>query len=109
MVFKPILTKSDIRKMAAQFKDTLKGDGIKASRLILFGSYATGKPRPWSDVDFCVVSSQFGKRIYDEMVRVTKLGKHVNYLIEAHPLHPNDLRRGIHPLADEINRTGREM
>lgn len=109
MVFKPILTKTEVKKIAMEFKKKLRKAGIRPTRVILFGSYAKGRPRPWSDVDFCVVSNQFGKSSYDEQVRLAKIGKHVNYLIEAHPMNPKDLRGGGHPLADEIKRTGKLM
>jgi len=109
MVFKPILTKKDIRNIAAEFKIALKKAGIRASKLILFGSYAGGRPHPWSDIDLCVVSAQFGRKYYDEMLRVAKLGKKVNYLIEAHPMNPRDLRSGNHPMADEIKKRGRKI
>jgi predicted nucleotidyltransferase len=109
MVFKAILTKSDVKKIAAEFKKALSGAGIRINQLILFGSYALGKPHPWSDVDFCVVSSQFGKRVYDDLVKVSKIGKRVNYLIEAHPMNPKDLKQDAHPLAGEVRRTGTKM
>lgn len=109
MVFKAILTKKEIKDITAKFKTTLKRAGIHPSKLILFGSYATGRPHPWSDIDLCIVSTQFGKRYYDEMVRVTKLGKKVSYLIEAHPMNPDDLRSGNHPLATEIKKHGRQI
>ena len=60
-------------------------------------------------MDFCVVSSQFGKKDYDDMVKVTKIGKRVNYLIEAHPMNPKDLKQQAHPLAGEIRRTGTKI
>ena len=107
MVFKPILTEREVKQIAIEFKKALKKAGIKANKLILFGSYARRMPHPWSDVDFCVVSDQFGKREYDEMVKLSKIGKRVNYLIEAHPMNSNDLKQGVHPLAEEIKKTGR--
>ncbi|OGQ48383.1 MAG: hypothetical protein A3I09_01065 [Deltaproteobacteria bacterium RIFCSPLOWO2_02_FULL_47_10] len=104
MLFKAILTKKDVKKIALEFKKVLRNAGIRSPSLILFGSYAIGKPHQWSDIDFCVLSKQFGKKVYDDMVKVSKLGKKVNYLIEAHPLNPNDLNKGFHPLATEIKR-----
>jgi len=109
MVFKAILTKKDVRKIASEFKKVLKKAGVKAPGLILFGSYAVGKPHQWSDIDFCVVSKQFGRRAYDDMIKVSKLGKQVNYLIEAHPLNPEELNKGFHPLAEEIKKSGIKM
>lgn len=109
MVFKTILTKKDIRKISSDFKHLLKKSGVEVQGFILFGSYAKGHPHPWSDLDICVLSRQFGKRDFDDMAKISKLGKQVNYLIESHPLNPNDLRRGVHPLAEEIKRTGKKI
>ncbi|MBI2343408.1 MAG: nucleotidyltransferase domain-containing protein [Deltaproteobacteria bacterium] len=106
MVFKPLLTRNEIRKVAAELRAVLKKAGIQRPRLILFGSYAKGRPRPWSDIDLCVVSKQFGRDDFAEMARLSILAKRVSYLLEVHPLHPQDLQRGLHPLADEIKRTG---
>lgn len=109
MVFKPLLTNQEIQRVVADFKRTLKLAGIRTTRLILFGSYAQGRPHPWSDVDLCVVSRQFGRRDFDDAVKIATLAKRVNYLLEVHPMHPKDLRQGLHPLAQEIKRTGRRI
>lgn len=109
MVFKPILTKGEIKKVISDLKKALKMAGIGKHQLILFGSYAKGKPHPWSDVDICILSSKFGKRDFDDMVKVSKIAKGVNYLLELFPLNPKEYRQGMHPLADEIKKTGRKM
>ncbi len=109
MVFKAKLTKRDIKEISAEFKKTLAKAGIQVDDLILFGSYAAGKPHAWSDIDLCVVSRQFGKNDFDDMAKLSKLGKQVSYLIESHPINPKDLKRGIHPLAEEIKRTGKKI
>lgn len=109
MVFKPILTKKDIKRISSEFKKILKKEGIKVSYLILFGSYARGNPHPWSDVDIGVVSNKFGKKDFDDMARISKLAKQVNYLIEAHPFNPMDLKKDKHPLASEVKKTGIKM
>ncbi|MBI2345551.1 MAG: nucleotidyltransferase domain-containing protein [Deltaproteobacteria bacterium] len=95
--------------MGREFRAALRRAGIRRPRFILFGSYARGRPRPWSDIDLCVVSSQFGKDNFEDMVRISGVAKRVNYLLEVHPLHPRDLRGDGHPLAGEIRRTGRPI
>jgi predicted nucleotidyltransferase len=56
-------------KKAAQVKDiinsfalSLKNRGIKVNRLILYGSYAQGTPKPYSDIDIAVISSTFNNK-----------------------------------------------
>ena len=107
MVFKKILTKKELKGVVKEFRAALKKDGIVVSGLILFGSYAKGRPRPWSDVDVCVLSKQFGRDDFEEMLRVSKIAKNVNYLLEAHPMHPHDFSNDLHPLAAEIRKTGK--
>ena len=109
MVFKPILTKREVKRVVSEFKRSLKIAGLKAIRLILFGSYALGKPHPWSDIDICVLSPQFGKMDFDETVRLSKIAKGINYLIEALPMNPKDFELALHPLAEEIKKVGKEM
>lgn len=53
-------------KKAGQVRDiinslavSLKNRGIKVNRLILYGSYANGIPKPYSDIDIAVISSTF--------------------------------------------------
>lgn len=109
MVFKTILTKDDIKKIFLEFKCALERAGVNVECLILFGSYAKGKPQPWSDIDICVVSPQFGKRDFDDMAKLAMIGKRVNYLIESHPVNPRDLALNQHPLAEEIKKTGKQI
>ena len=40
----------------------LKKKDIKVDRLILYGSYANGNPKPYSDIDIAVISSTFDKK-----------------------------------------------
>ncbi|MBI4224334.1 MAG: nucleotidyltransferase domain-containing protein [Deltaproteobacteria bacterium] len=109
MVFKPILTKKEVKGVVAEFRRELEKRGISVDRMILFGSYASGKPHPWSDIDVCVLSGQFGKNDFDEMVRISKIAKGVNYLLETFPLNPRDYQEGLHPFSEEIRKKGKEF
>lgn len=63
-------------------------------RVILFGSYAWGHPKPYSDIDLAVFSPSFKDR--DEMKNMQFLFKRacdVDPAIEPLPFHPKDLRR----------------
>lgn len=75
--------------------------------MILFGSYAKGIAKPWSDIDLCVVSDDFGVDDYEETVRLKKLTATVDPMIEPHPYHPKDLDNPYDPLAHEIRTTGK--
>jgi len=42
-----------------RFRRSLEDRGIRVSRIVLFGSYATGSPQPHSDIDLAVISDDF--------------------------------------------------
>jgi len=51
----------EIKRIIAQFKKRLGELGVEVSQIILYGSYAKGKPREFSDIDIAVVSPTFKK------------------------------------------------
>lgn len=48
-----------ITKTLEKFKSALQAQGIKVSRIILFGSCASAKAKEGSDIDVAVVSENF--------------------------------------------------
>jgi len=50
-----------IKEIIAEYTQTLGTLGIKAERVILYGSYAKGSQREDSDIDLVVVANDFGK------------------------------------------------
>lgn len=95
------------KNLIDKFKTILINEGIPVQKIILFGSYAKGTPKPWSDLDVCIVSKAFGKDYHDEMVRLMQLTSDVDEMIEPHPYHPRDLADPYDPLADQIRKTGK--
>ena len=93
--------------LVRKYYQVLKRAKIPVKKIILFGSYAKGNPKPWSDLDLCVVSKKFGKQEFDEMVMLKKLTSQVDSMIEPHPYHPKDLLDKWDPLADEIRKHGK--
>ncbi len=53
--------RSEIKKIIARYKDQLERFGIDVSQIILYGSYAKGKQKEYSDIDIAVVSGAFRK------------------------------------------------
>jgi len=47
---------SEIRKIVKDYKSVLRRSGIRVTKTILYGSYANGNPKPYSDIDLVVVS-----------------------------------------------------
>lgn len=106
MVKKSILSDTPVN-LIKKYKKVLENAGIPVTKMIIFGSYAKGRAKPWSDVDVCVVSSVFGKDSHEELVRLMRLTSKVDDMIEPHPYHPKDLNDPYDALAHEINTYGK--
>lgn len=92
----------EIRRYAKVLRDA----GIAYESLIVFGSSIKGTAKPWSDVDVCVVSTEFGQDRFTDRVRLMKLTDDDTINIEPHPLSPKELADPWDPLAAEIRRYG---
>lgn len=100
------LLKDKPRKLIQKYYQALEAEGIPIEQIILFGSHAAGKADQDSDLDLCVVSREFGKDPFREMVRLAKIATKIESLIEPHPYHPSDLQEKYDPLAQEIRTHG---
>jgi uncharacterized protein len=105
MAQKSILSNTPENLIKKYYQELINAN-IPVEKIILFGSYAKGNPKPWSDLDICVVSKIFGKNNYDETVFLNQLASRVDSMIEPHPYNPSDLKNSLDPLAYEINKTG---
>jgi uncharacterized protein len=55
-----MVSKSVVR-VIKKYLHAVSKQGIPVTAGVVFGSYAKGKPREWSDIDLLVVSSRFDK------------------------------------------------
>lgn len=106
MVGKSFLTDKP-NNLINKFYQKLLEKNIPVEKLILFGSYAKGTQKAWSDLDICVVSKKFGKDRFDERVFLQNLALDIEPLIEPHPYSPKDLEDKWDPLADQIRKYGK--
>ena len=50
-----------IKKIISKYQRKLEELGIEVSKIILYGSYAGGRPKEYSDIDIIIVSPTFNK------------------------------------------------
>ncbi|WP_449240382.1 nucleotidyltransferase domain-containing protein [Desulfoscipio gibsoniae] len=74
----------EIEKIIISFKKALAKQGIKADKIILFGSQAQGTATENSDIDVVVISGSFSG--LDFMQRCELLGKAIAEIME--PIEP---------------------
>lgn len=76
--------------------------------MILFGSYARGTPRDYSDIDVAVVSPDFKERGMSDYTLLDRAAREVTPLIEAFPYTPKDIRNHVRgDFLDHILKTGK--
>lgn len=93
-------------RIVKKFVLEVKKNGIPVSDAYLFGSYAKGNPKKWSDIDVCVISSAFEKDRTDEMVKLNTIGSKVDLRIEAVPFRAEDLDDPYDTLSSEVRKYG---
>lgn len=104
-------TAKEAEKNALDFVRYLRDDrNLPIESAWLFGSYAKGKQREWSDVDVCVVSPFFeGKDALSYLWRARRT-EDVHGMIEPVGFSPADFFEDTPgPLVHEIRTTGKKM
>ncbi len=108
MVKKAISKK--VEREIDRFINILKADKLPIKKVILFGSYAKGKQRRWSDIDLCVISPKF-KNPWEAMEYLWLKRKisDTRYVIEPIGFNPVDFDDKYNSLIHEIKTTGIEI
>ncbi len=64
------MDKRAVLEIISAFRKAIESGGIKADKLILFGSHATGECREDSDIDIVVISRDFNNKSYWERIDI---------------------------------------
>lgn len=74
----------------------------------LFGSYAKGSPKTYSDVDIAVISPDFGKNYIDETVLLMDAFEDTGLIVEPHVFTRDEYREATEGtfLYNEVIRKG---
>ncbi len=97
-----------ILKEVDQYVESLRQARLPIAGVYVFGSYAKGTPRQWSDIDVCVVSRRFTdawEALRYLLKRVQPNGNPYQPTIEPIGFSPRDFREGS-SLINEIKQTG---
>jgi len=96
---------SEIRKIVKEYKDELKRHNIRITKMILYGSYAKGHPKPYSDIDLIVVSSDLAR--FTPLKRqelLAQLTMNIDAPLEVLGYTPKELRGSSHTIFGQIIR-----
>jgi uncharacterized protein len=95
---------ANIKQIAKRYANALQNE-IGITTLYLYGSYANGTNHKDSDIDIAVISDQFSGDVVDDMLKLMRLRRNIDFRIEPHPFLPEDFTPA-NPIANEIIQTG---
>ena len=89
------MDKAAVLKTISDFEKALKAENITVSKIILFGSYASGHDRPDSDIDLVVISDDFTDKDYWQRIDILSSAVYrVFKPIEAIAMTPQEWQNG---------------
>jgi predicted nucleotidyltransferase len=94
-----------VKKTIDDYLQALDQGNIPIKEAILFGSYARGTNKEWSDIDIALVSEVFVGNRMEDKDKIRKITLSVSSEIEVIPFSPEDFDLQ-NPLAKEILETG---
>jgi predicted nucleotidyltransferase len=88
-----VKTRQKIKKIILNFVKEIQALGIEVSQVILFGSYAKGRPKYYSDIDVAVISPGFAKLdIFERQELLSRAHFKVKEPLEPIGLTPKQVR-----------------
>ncbi len=97
---------NDAILIGQKFIGEIKNAGINVVDAYLYGSYAKQTANINSDIDICVVSTDLGVDLIDEMVKLKQIARKVDDRIEIVPFGVADFSDPFDPLVFEIKNSG---
>ena len=64
------MDKKAVLEIISAFRNALESQGMRAEKIILFGSYATGQYRQDNDIDVAVISQDFEHKNYWQRIDI---------------------------------------
>lgn len=94
------------KKIVQRYASALKKARYPFSAVYLFGSYAKGNAREWSDIDVAIVSDALGKNRNKKRFLLWDLRMDIDTRIEPHGFTRQEFKNSADPFAYEIKKTG---
>ncbi len=95
----------EIKGILKRYKRLLERDNFPVKRIILYGSYARGHFKSYSDIDVCIISNKFSKSKDRYETYLWKNVLEIDPRIEPVGYHPAEFKN-IDPLVHEIKKCG---
>lgn len=97
---------NEAKKIVRKYAKVLKSEKYPFSGIYLFGSYAKGTPKKWSDIDVAVVSDKLRRNYWDNHTKLLHLSIRADIRLEIHSFTKEDFKNETDPMVYEIRKTG---
>lgn len=94
-----------IIEIVKRYIEELEKNGIRIHEAIVFGSFAKGTAKEWSDIDVALVSPDFTGDRFEDRRKIVPLRRKIDNRIEPLPFRPEDFYDGG-MLIEEIKKMG---
>lgn len=95
----------EIKKIVEEYRNVLSHHNIRATKMILYGSYAKGVPKSYSDIDLIVVSSDLQR--FPPLKRQELLGQltmSIDAPLEVIGYTPDEIKKSRQTIFGEVIR-----
>ena len=98
------MSTNEAKKIVEKYASKLRDNRIPFLSLYLFGSFAKGEARKWSDIDVAIFSKR--EETDDFIIELGRATREIDLRIEPHIFSEEDLKTISTPFVEEILRTG---
>ena len=103
------MSTTEAKTIVKRYAEKLRSVGFPFTSMYLYGSYAKGQAREWSDIDVAVISPVLGNMLGDEHFQVWRLRRDVDSRIEPYGMTQQDVENNNDPMEHEIKNTGERI
>ena len=107
------ISQQEMKKFVNDFIISLEKNNLQVRRVVLFGSYARGNPRDYSDIDLAVIADKFTDNRWKnqtKIARATESDQDYSYIIEPIGYSTKEYEQAERgSFLDEIKRTGKTI
>ena len=94
-----------VKTIINTYRYALQKNHIPVNQMVLFGSYAQGNYKEWSDIDIALVSDIFEGKRFEDRGKIRRINLSVSSDLEVLPYRPEDFTPDD-PFVKEIIKTG---
>ena len=80
------MVEEKVKQIINRFVDILVKKGIRIDQVILYGSYASGNMKQYSDIDLAIISPDFGNDKFEESKLLLQAAWRVDPRIQPMPI-----------------------